>query len=147
MKKLNWGMIGGDAHSQIGLTHRVAAGLDGIFQLRAGAFDIDPEAGRKFGLSLGLGPERVYSDWRQMLQADRQRSDKLDLVTIATPNATHHEISKAWLEAGFNVLCEKPLTMTLTEARDIAACARRQGEAAACSASQGGAWTNVDLNP
>ena len=128
MKKLNWGIIGGGAHSQIGLTHRVAAGLDGVFQLSAGAFDIDPEAGRKFGLSLGLEPERVYSDWRQMLQAERQRHDKLDLVTIATPNATHHEITKAWLEAGFNVLCEKPLTMTLTEARDIVACARRQGK-------------------
>ncbi len=127
MTKLNWGMIGGGEGSQIGPAHRLAAGLDGYFVLAAGALDHDPAAGRDFGQRLGLAPERAYGSWREMLAGEINRSDRVDLVTIATPNATHYEISKAFLEAGFNVLCEKPMTVTEAEAEDLVLAARKAG--------------------
>ncbi len=125
MAKLNWGMIGGGEGSQIGPAHRIGAGLDGLFAMSAGALDANPAKGREFAQKLGIAPERAYGDWREMLAAERSRADRVDLVTIATPNATHYEIAKAFLEAGFNVLCEKPMTMTLAEAEAIVAIAAK----------------------
>lgn len=127
MAKLNWGMIGGGEGSQIGPAHRLAAGLDGQFAFVAGALDHRAEAGRAFGQRLGLEPERAYGDWREMLSAEREREDRLDLVTVATPNATHFEITKAFLDAGFNVLCEKPMTMDVEEGEEIVRLAERTG--------------------
>jgi predicted dehydrogenase len=125
MGKLNWGMIGGGSGSQIGPAHRLAAGLDALFTFAAGALDHDPAAGRAFGRELGLDPDRSYGDWREMLEGESARADRIDLVTVATPNATHYAISKAFLEAGFNVLCEKPMTVTEAEAEDLVQTARR----------------------
>ena len=127
MKRLNWGMIGGGEGSQIGPAHRLAAGLDGMFTFAAGALDHNPAAGRDFGQRLGLAADRAYGDWREMLAGERNRPDRVDLVTVATPNATHYEISKAFLEAGINVLCEKPMTVTEAEAEDLVLTARRMG--------------------
>lgn len=127
MAKLNWGMIGGGEGSQIGPAHRLAAGLDGAFTFAAGALDHRADAGRDYGQRLGLAPDRAYGDWREMLAAERARADRLDLVTVATPNATHFEITKAFLEAGFNVLCEKPMTMTVDEGEEIVRLAERSG--------------------
>ena len=124
MTRLQWGMIGGGAGSQIGPTHRFSAGMDGLYQLAAGAFDIDPERGKAFAKSLEVSEDRAYGDWREMLEGERARADRLDLVTVATPNATHYEISRAFLEAGFHVLCEKPLTITLRQAEEIVAISR-----------------------
>lgn len=125
MPALAWGMIGGGDGSQIGPLHRIAAGLDGRFRLAAGALDIDPRRGRTFAASLGVDPDRAYGDWREMLAAETARSDRIDLVTVATPNATHCEITTAFLDAGFNVLCEKPMTMNVAEADRVAASAAR----------------------
>ncbi|MFK7866869.1 MAG: Gfo/Idh/MocA family protein [Alphaproteobacteria bacterium] len=119
MAKLRWGMIGGGEGSQIGPAHRIGAGLDGDFEFTAAALDKDAAAGKAYAQQLGIDPDRAYGDWREMLQAEAQRSDRLDLVTVATPNATHFEITKAFLEAGFHVLCEKPMTMTPEEAEII----------------------------
>ncbi len=122
MAQLSWGMIGGGEASQIGIAHRIGAGLDGEFSLQAGALDIDAQQGREYAQRLGVHESRAYGDWQAMLKGEmtRQADDnRLDLVTVATPNATHHEIAKAFLEQGFHVLCEKPLTMTLQEARDL----------------------------
>jgi predicted dehydrogenase len=127
MKKLNWGMVGGGEGSQIGPTHRISAAVDGLFSFAAGALDIDPDRGRSFALSLGLAPDRAYGDWRTMLARERIRPDRIDLVTVATPNATHYEIAKAFLEAGVAVLCEKPMTMTVAEAEDLTATVKRNG--------------------
>jgi predicted dehydrogenase len=135
MTRLNWGMIGGGEGSQIGPVHRISAGLDGQFARVAGALDAVPERGKAFARSLGIAPDRCYGDWREMLEGERNRPDRLDLVTVATPNATHHAITKAFLEAGINVLCEKPMTVTLAEAEDIAATARRSG--AVCAVNYG----------
>ena len=116
---LNWGLIGGGEYSQIGVVHRMAAPLDGDFRLVAGALDVDPVASRAYGRQLGIDPDRAYGDWREMLASERTRPDRPDLITVATPNATHFAITRACLEAGFHVLCEKPLTVTVREAEQI----------------------------
>ncbi len=127
MARLNWGMIGGGEGSQIGPAHRISAGLDGLFTLAAGALDADPEKGRAYARKLGVAPDRAYGDWREMLAGETGRDDRINLVTVATPNATHYEITKAFLENGFHVLCEKPMTMNAQEAEDIVATAEKAG--------------------
>ena len=119
MTKLKWGMIGGGEGSQIGPAHRLGAGLDGLFEFTAGALDHRPEEGREYGQRLGLDADRSYGDWKEMLAGEASREDRVDLVSVATPNATHFEITKAFLEAGFNVLCEKPMTMSVEEGEEI----------------------------
>lgn len=127
MAKLNWGMIGGGEGSQIGPAHRLGAGLDGAFEFAAGALDHRPEEGVEYGRRMGLG-DRAYGSWQDMLGGERAREDRVDLVTVATPNATHFEITKAFLESGFNVLCEKPMTMTVEEGEEIVKIAQATGK-------------------
>ncbi len=127
MGKLSWGMIGGGEGSQIGPAHRLGAGLDGEFTLVAGALDHRPDVGRAYGVRLGIAPDRAYGDWREMLEGEKAREDRVDLVTVATPNATHFEITRAFLQEGFNVLCEKPMTMTVEEGEEIVRLARSTG--------------------
>ncbi len=128
MNKIKWGMIGGGEGSQIGPAHRLGAGLDGLFEFTAGALDHRPDEGRAYGQSLGLSEDRAYGNWQEMLEGEQQREDKIDLVTVATPNSTHFEITKAFLEAGFHVLCEKPMTMTVEEGEDIVRTAKATGK-------------------
>ncbi|WP_439507794.1 Gfo/Idh/MocA family protein, partial [Yoonia sp.] len=125
--KLNWGMIGGGEGSQIGPAHRLGAQADGNFNLAAAALDADPAKGRAYAQSLGVPADRAYGDWREMLAGEVAREDRIDLVTVATPNATHYEITKAFLEAGFHVLCEKPMTMTVEQGEDIVRTAQAAG--------------------
>ncbi|WIY25690.1 Gfo/Idh/MocA family protein [Parasedimentitalea psychrophila] len=128
MTKLKWGMIGGGEGSQIGPAHRLGALADGLFDLTAGALDHRPEQGRDYALRLGVAADRAYGDWREMLAGEKNREDRIDLVTIATPNSTHFEITKAFLEAGINVLCEKPMTMTVEEGEEIVRVAEATGK-------------------
>ena len=128
MRKLKWGLIGGGEGSQIGPAHRLGAGLDGYFEFSAGALDHRPEAGREYGQRLGLAADRAYGNWQEMLAGETGREDRIDLVTVATPNATHFEITKAFLEAGFHVLCEKPMTMTVEEGEAIVQIAEKTGQ-------------------
>ncbi|WP_299868107.1 Gfo/Idh/MocA family oxidoreductase [uncultured Roseobacter sp.] len=128
MKKLNWGMIGGGEGSQIGPAHRLGAQADGNFVLAAGALDVDAEKGRAYAQSLGVAADRAYANWQEMLAGEKDRADRVDLVTVATPNSTHFEITKAFLEAGFNVLCEKPMTMTVEEGEEIVRVAEASGK-------------------
>jgi len=127
MDKLRWGMIGGGEGSQIGPAHRLGSGLDGAFAFVAGALDHRPDVGRAYAQRLGIAADRAYGDWREMLASESGRADRIDLVTVATPNATHFEITAAFLEAGFNVLCEKPMTMTVEEGEQIVRLARETG--------------------
>ena len=119
MAKLKWGMIGGGEGSQIGPAHRLGAQADGNFTISAGALDAEPAKGKAYAQSLGIEADRAYGNWQEMLAGERNRDDKVDLVTVATPNNTHFEITKSFLEAGFNVLCEKPMTMTVQEGEEI----------------------------
>jgi predicted dehydrogenase len=127
MTKLQWGMIGGGEGSQIGPAHRLGAGLDGLYNFAAGALDHRPDVGIEYGQRLGLG-DRAYGSWQDMLEGEKKRDDRIDLVTVATPNATHFEITKAFLEGGFHVLCEKPMTMTVEEGEEIVKVAKATGQ-------------------
>jgi predicted dehydrogenase len=135
MARLNWGMIGGGEGSQIGPVHRISSALDGRFDLKAGALDADAAKGRDYAMRLGVAEDRAYGNWQEMLAGERGRRDRIDLVTVATPNATHHAITKAFLEAGIHVLCEKPMTVTVEEAEDIASTSARTG--AICAVNYG----------
>ena len=127
MTKLKWGMIGGGEGSQIGPAHRLGSGLDGLFEFTAGALDHHAAEGIDYGQRLGLG-DRAYGSWQDMLAGESAREDRIDLVTVATPNSTHFEITKAFLEAGFHVLCEKPMTMTVEEGEEIVRTAEKSGK-------------------
>lgn len=128
MRKLNWGMIGGGEGSQIGPAHRLGAQADGNFTMAAGALDVDAARGRDYAQRLGIAADRAYANWQDMLEGEKAREDRIDLVTVATPNATHFEITKAFLEGGFNVLCEKPMTMTVEEGEEIVRVAAATGK-------------------
>ena len=135
MARLSWGMIGGGEGSQIGPVHRISSAMDARFDLKAGALDVDAAKGRDFARSLGISEDRAYGDWKEMLAGETNRKDRIDLVTVATPNSTHYAITKAFLEAGIHVLCEKPMTVTVDEAEDIVATAKRTG--AICAVNYG----------
>ncbi|WP_309667355.1 Gfo/Idh/MocA family oxidoreductase [Tabrizicola sp.] len=135
MAILNWGMIGGGDGSQIGPAHRLGARVDGEFAFVAGALDHRPDEGRAYGQRLGLAADRAYGSWQEMLAGEKDRPDRVDLVTVATPNATHFPITKAFLEAGFHVLCEKPMTMTVEEGEEIVRISRATG--AICAVNYG----------
>jgi len=129
-RKLRYGMIGGGHGAFIGAVHRMAAALDGKIELAAGCFSADPEKSRASGADLHLDPARVYSDYRQMAAAEAARpaAERLDFVSIVTRNNTHFAIASAFLEAGFNIVCEKPLAYSLAEARKLRDIARRAGK-------------------
>ncbi|MBI6576177.1 MULTISPECIES: Gfo/Idh/MocA family protein [Pseudomonas syringae group] len=118
-RPVRWAMVGGGANSQIGYIHRSAALRDQNFALIAGAFDIDPERGRAFGEQLGVDPERCYPDYLQLIEQEARRPDGIEAISVATPNGTHFSITKAALEAGLHVVCEKPLCFTLEEAETL----------------------------
>jgi len=123
---IRWAMVGGGRGSQIGYIHRSAALRDNSFQLVAGAFDIDPAQGLDFGVSLRVDPQRCYPDYQTMFEAEARRPDGIQAVSIATPNGTHYAISKAALEAGLHVICEKPLCFTVAEAEELRALAEER---------------------
>lgn len=127
-RPLRWAMIGGGRLSQVGYKHRSGALRDNTaYQLVACAFDIDAARGRDFGVNLGVAAERCYDNYQQLLAEEAKRADGIEVVTIATPNGTHYEITKAALNAGIHVICEKPLFFTTAEAREIKALAAAKG--------------------
>lgn len=127
MDQLRWGLIGGGEGSQIGDAHRIAARIDGRISFVAGALDIDAARGRAFAMAHGVPADRAYGTWQEMLDGELARPDRVELVTVATPNATHFEIARRFLEGGFHVLCEKPMTMTTDQAAVLVETARRHG--------------------
>lgn len=127
MTKMNWGLIGGGEGSQIGEAHRMGARMHNHYTMVAGAMDVDAAKGKAYGVSLGMDEDRAYGSWQEMLRGESGRDDKIELVTVATPNATHYEISAAFLKAGINVLCEKPMTMTVEEGESLKAIAAETG--------------------
>ena len=126
-RKLRLGMVGGGEGAYIGNIHRIASRLDGAWDLVAGALDVDPEKGRAFALSQGLDEDRAYGDYKALIAGEANRADRVDAVAICTPNFTHYPIAKALIEAGFDVICEKPLTATLEDAVAMEKLARESG--------------------
>lgn len=127
-RPLRWGMIGGGRTGQVGYKHRTGALRDGTtYKLVCGAFDLDAERGRGFGINLGVENDRCYNDYRALIAAETTRKDGVEVVTIATPNFTHYEITRACLEAGLHVICEKPLFFTVAECEEIEQLADKMG--------------------
>lgn len=129
-RKLRMGMVGGGPGAFIGEVHRKAARMDGKIEIVAGAFDIDPVKSKQMGEELNLDPSRVYSDFKEMLanEAALPADERIDLVAVTTPNNWHFPIAKAALEAGFNVMCEKPMTMTVKEAVELEKAVNESGK-------------------
>jgi predicted dehydrogenase len=124
---LRLGMIGGGEGAYIGNIHRIAARLDEAWTLVAGAFDVDPQRSRAFARSHGIADDRSYGDYKELIAAEAKRDTRVDAVAICTPNFTHFPIAKALIEAGFDVICEKPLTATLEDAVALEKLARESG--------------------
>ena len=123
------GMVGGGRDSFIGPVHRIAAQMDNKIELVCGAFSSTPEKSRLSGQDLLLPPERIYGTYQEMLQKEAALPDgnRIDFVSIVTPNNLHYPVAIAALEAGFNVVCDKPLAMDLEEARDLERKVRETG--------------------
>jgi len=120
-------MVGGGIGGFIGEVHRLAARLDGGFALQAGCFSSDMERNRLSGTGLGIAPGRTYDSFEEMAVREAARSDGIRAVSIVTPNHLHFAAAKAFLEAGIDVICDKPLTTTLAQAKCLATTARERG--------------------
>lgn len=120
-RKLRMGMVGGGRDAFIGAVHRNAAFLDGQIELVAGAFSSDAEKSKASGEDLFVDPSRVYGSYAEMAKAEAKlpEGERIDFVSIVTPNDTHFPIAKTFLTAGFNVICDKPMTLTLAQAKQL----------------------------
>lgn len=125
--RIRLGMVGGGEGAFIGAVHRMAARLDDDYELVAGALSSSPEKARRSGLALGLDPARSYGSYAEMAQAEAARPDGIEAVAIATPNHVHAPAATAFLKAGIHVICDKPVTVRSTDARALAALAKKQG--------------------
>ncbi len=123
-KRLTYAMIGGARGSFIGPIHRMALRMDNLADLVAGCFSRRAEANAKMAEALGLAPSRTYPDWASLIASER---GKIDFIAICTPNDSHYAIAKAALSAGIDVMCEKPLSLTLREATELGRLAQRKG--------------------
>jgi len=126
-RKLRMGMVGGGPGAFIGPVHHMAATLDHEAELTAGAFSRDPSKAAAAGKRLHLDPQRVYRSWQEMIRAEASlpADERIDFVSIVVPNNAHFEVAKAFLEAGFNVVCDKPMTTTLADAKALAQVVKR----------------------
>jgi predicted dehydrogenase len=125
--RIRLGMVGGGSGAFIGYVHRIAARLDGDFELVAGALSSNPDTARASGKNLGLAEDRIYTSWEDMARQEAARPDGIQAVSIVTPNHVHFGPAKAFLEAGIHVICDKPLTSTIEDARALAAVQPRNG--------------------
>lgn len=126
-QRLTYGMVGGGNGGNIGGAHRRGAMMDSLAVLTAGAFTRNTTRNQQDGAAWGVPQDRIYDSWQEMAAAEGARPDKIDFVTIVTPNNTHYEIARAFLEQGIHVVCEKPFTMTSAEGEALCALARERG--------------------
>jgi predicted dehydrogenase len=120
-RKLRMGMVGGGPGAFIGDVHRKAARMDGQIDLVAGAFDINPRKSKQMGKQLYLNPKRVYGTYKEMINRELNlpKVERIDFVAITAPNNWHFPIARDFLKAGFDVMCEKPMTFNVKEAREL----------------------------
>lgn len=120
-RKLKMGMVGGGPGAFIGEVHRKAVRIDGHIELVAGAFDINPRKSKQMGRQLLLDPKRVYGTYKEMIDKELRlpEDERIDFVSITTPNNWHFPIARDFLTAGFHVMCEKPMTLNVKEAKDL----------------------------
>jgi predicted dehydrogenase len=118
-RRIRLGMVGGGFDSIIGETHRIAFQADGLFDLVAGAFSVNPEVSIGTGKALLVADDRNYLDYRQMAELEAARPDPIDAVVVATPPHIHSDVAIAFLNSGIHVICEKPLTRTVEQALQL----------------------------
>ena len=114
--RIRLGMVGGGQGAFIGAVHRLAARMDDHYEFVAGALSSDAARSKASGEELGLAPDRIYGDFREMAKAESKRKDGIEAVSIVTPNHMHFPAAKAFIEAGIHVICDKPLSLNLKEA-------------------------------
>jgi predicted dehydrogenase len=117
--RIRLGMVGGGAGAFIGAVHRIAARIDGDYDLVAGALSSNPDNARQSAADLGIAPDRAYTSYEEMAQKEAARPDGIEAVSIVTPNHVHYGPAKAFLEAGIHVICDKPLTNSIADARAL----------------------------
>ncbi|MGR3804304.1 Gfo/Idh/MocA family protein [Marinibacterium profundimaris] len=127
MSRLKLGMVGGGQGAFIGAVHRIAARIDGKWDLVAGAFSSDPEKSKASAAELGVAPDRAYGSFQEMAEGEAAREDGIDAVAIVTPNHMHAAPAVAFLTAGIHVICDKPLAATPGQADEIAEAVRSSG--------------------
>jgi len=127
MERLNYGMVGGGPGSFIGDAHRRSINIDGQANLVAGCFSRTPEKCRQTGADLGIAEDRCYASFEEMAKAEAARADGIDFVVVVTPNVSHYPVCKAFLEAGINVSCDKPLCLTVEQATELCDLADSKG--------------------
>ncbi|MBR1200848.1 Gfo/Idh/MocA family oxidoreductase [Bradyrhizobium sp. AUGA SZCCT0240] len=125
--RIRLGMVGGGEGAFIGAVHRIAARLDDRYELIAGALSASPDRAMRSAAAIGLPSDRSYPDFRTMAQAEAARTDGIEAVAIVTPNHMHAPVADAFLDAGIHIICDKPLTTTLEEARRLRDKARASG--------------------
>src|SRR5450432_3109843 len=127
IRKLRMGMIGGGPGAFIGAVHRIAANMDGEIELVCGAFSSDPEKSKQAGEALLLPASRIYGSYKEMIrtEAGLPASERMDFVSIVTPNHVHFEPAKLALENGFHVVLDKPMTFNLEEAKKLQTIAKK----------------------
>ncbi|MFF2028437.1 Gfo/Idh/MocA family protein, partial [Streptomyces sp. NPDC058171] len=125
--RLSAGMVGGGQGADIGKTHRYAMRLDDRYDLQAGVFGRDSASSAQIAESLGVTAERTYRDHREMAERESTREDGVDVVAVTTPNDSHFDIARTFLEAGISVVCEKPLTRDSESAAELVAIAESSG--------------------
>ena len=123
--KLKYGMVGGGQGAFIGDVHRKSINLDGMADIAAGCFSKSYDNTLATGKGLGIAEDRLYKTFEEMADAESKRADKIDFVVIVTPNVTHYAASKAFLNKGINVVCDKPLCFEEAEARELADLAKK----------------------
>ena len=126
-RRIRLGMVGGGQGAFIGGVHRMAARLDDRYELVAGALSSDAARAAASAAELHIAAERSYADYRDMARKEAARADRIDVVAIVTPNHLHGRIATAFLDAGIDVICDKPLTTTLAEALELVQRVRRSG--------------------
>ena len=128
-RKLRYAMVGGGRDAFIGAVHRHAMALDGQYELVAGALSSSAEKARASGYDLGLHDSRNHGHWQALLDDELKRppEERIDVVSIVTPNHVHFDVARAFVDAGFHVVCDKPLVHTSAQADDLVARVARQG--------------------
>jgi predicted dehydrogenase len=128
-RKLRMGLVGGGQGAFIGAVHARAACMDNRAVLVAGALSSDPAKAKASAPDYGIAPERAYGSYQEMVEKEQKlpEAERVDFVSVATPNHTHFDIARAFAEAGFNVMCDKPMTFDLAQAEELARVVQRTG--------------------
>ena len=127
-RRIRYGMVGGGQGAFIGAVHRLAARMDDQYELVAGALSADRKRALASAAELGLDPDRSYGTYQEMAKAEAARADGIEAVSIVTPNHMHAPIATAFLNAGIHVICDKPLSLTTAEARDLVKLTKKTGK-------------------